>query len=59
VIGAVLRSRQAAALRGGSAPAHAFLDGYHSGLWVTIALLLAGVLLSYVTLRPVRRPLER
>jgi EmrB/QacA subfamily drug resistance transporter len=52
VIGAVLRSSQAAALRAGSAPAHAFVDGYHSGLWVTIALLGAGVVLSYVTLRP-------
>jgi EmrB/QacA subfamily drug resistance transporter len=59
VIGAVLRSRQAAALRGGSAPARAFLDGYHSGLWVTIALLAVGVVLSYVTLRPARRPQER
>jgi EmrB/QacA subfamily drug resistance transporter len=54
VIGAVLRSGQAAALRTGSNPAHAFVDGYHSGLWVTIALLAAGVVLSYVTLRPVR-----
>ena len=54
IIGAVLRSSQAAALRAGSSPAHAFVDGYHSGLWVTIALLGAGVVLSYVTLRPSR-----
>jgi EmrB/QacA subfamily drug resistance transporter len=54
VIGAVLRSRQAAALRGGSTPARAFLDGYHSGLWVTVALLAVGVLLAYTTLRPAK-----
>jgi len=52
VIGAVLRSSQAAALRSGSNPVHAFVDGYHSGLWVTIALLAVGVVLSYLTLRP-------
>jgi EmrB/QacA subfamily drug resistance transporter len=52
VIGAVLRSREAAAVRSGATPARAFVDGYHSGLWVTIALLAVGVVLSYVTLRP-------
>jgi EmrB/QacA subfamily drug resistance transporter len=52
VIGAVLRSRQGVALRGGSSAPQAFLDGYHAGLWVTIGLLAAGVVLSYVTLRP-------
>ncbi len=52
VIGAVLRSRQAGALRGGASAPQAFLDGYHAGLWVTIGLLAAGVVLSYVTLRP-------
>jgi hypothetical protein len=31
---------------------HAFVDGYHLGLWVTIVLLAAGVAVSYVTLRP-------
>jgi hypothetical protein len=31
---------------------HAFLDGYHTGLLVTIALLAAGVAVSYLTLRP-------
>jgi len=30
----------------------AFVDGYHTGLWVTIGLLAAGVLVSYLTLRP-------
>jgi hypothetical protein len=31
---------------------HAFVDGYHLGLLVTILLLAAGVVVSYVTLRP-------
>ena len=52
VIGAVLRTRQAAALRTGADPVHAFVDGYHTGLLVTIALLAAGVGVSYLTLRP-------
>jgi EmrB/QacA subfamily drug resistance transporter len=56
VIGAVLRSSQASALRAGSSPAHAFLNGYHTGMWVTIALLGLGVVVSYVTLRPGREP---
>jgi EmrB/QacA subfamily drug resistance transporter len=52
VIGAVLRTRQGAALRSGTDPVHAFVDGYHLGLLVTILLLAAGVVVSYVTLRP-------
>jgi EmrB/QacA subfamily drug resistance transporter len=52
VIGAVLRARDGSALRGGASPAQAFIDGYHSGLWLAIGLLAAGVVLSYVTLRP-------
>jgi EmrB/QacA subfamily drug resistance transporter len=52
IIGAVLRTRQSAALRTGAGPVHAFLDGYHTGLLVTIALMAAGVLVSYLTLRP-------
>jgi fucose permease len=52
VIGAVLRTRQAASLRAGSGPVHAFVDGYHTGLWVTIVMLTAGVAVSYLTLRP-------
>jgi EmrB/QacA subfamily drug resistance transporter len=52
VIGAVLRTRQSAALRAGVGPVPAFLDGYHTGLLVTIALLAVGVAVSYVTLRP-------
>jgi EmrB/QacA subfamily drug resistance transporter len=56
VVGAVLRSSESAALRSGTRPAQAFIDGYHSGLWLTIGLLAAGVVLSYVTLRPRLRP---
>jgi predicted MFS family arabinose efflux permease len=56
VIGAVLWNRDASALRGGATPPAAYVDGYHVGLWVTIALLAAGVVLSYVTLRPQRSP---
>jgi hypothetical protein len=52
VIGAVLGTRRSAALRAGTSPAHAFVDGYHAGLFVTIALLAVGVAVSYVTLRP-------
>ena len=52
VIGAILRTRQSAALRAGADPVHAFVDGYHTGLLVTIALLAAGVAVSYLTLRP-------
>jgi EmrB/QacA subfamily drug resistance transporter len=52
VIGAVLSASRGSALRGGASQAQAFIDGYHSGLWVAIALLAAGVVLSYLTLRP-------
>jgi EmrB/QacA subfamily drug resistance transporter len=52
VIGAVLRTQEASSLRAGSTAANAFLDGYHTGLWVTIGIMAAGVILSYVTLRP-------
>ena len=51
VIGAVLRTRQSSALRGGAHPVTAFLDGYHAGLYVTIALMVAGVAVSWFTLR--------
>jgi EmrB/QacA subfamily drug resistance transporter len=56
VIGAILSSRETAALRSGATAPQAYVDGYHSGLWVTIALLAAGVILSYATLRPRARP---
>jgi EmrB/QacA subfamily drug resistance transporter len=52
VIGAVLRTRQGASLRAGADPVHAFVDGYHTGLWITVLLLAGGVLVSYLTLRP-------
>jgi EmrB/QacA subfamily drug resistance transporter len=58
VVGAVLRSSESASLRSGTQPAQAFIDGYHSGLWLTIGLLAAGVVLSYLTLRPRQRPAE-
>jgi len=52
VIGAVVSTRRAASLRAGADQVHAFLDGYHAGLLVTIALMAAGVVVSYLTLRP-------
>ncbi len=55
IIGAVLRSRQGAALRGGAHPAAAYLDGYHTGLIVTVALIAAGAVVSYLALRRLPR----
>jgi predicted MFS family arabinose efflux permease len=52
VIGAVLSAVRASSLRGGATPSGAFLDGYHAGLWVAIGVTAAGVVLSYLTLRP-------
>jgi EmrB/QacA subfamily drug resistance transporter len=51
VIGAVLRAQQGAALRHGASASAAFLTGYHDGLLVTVALLVAGTGLAWVTLR--------
>jgi EmrB/QacA subfamily drug resistance transporter len=56
VIGAVLSSRQGAALRNGVAPARAFLDGYHAGLTVTIALIGAGIVVAMIALRRIASP---
>jgi hypothetical protein len=56
VIGAVLTSREGAALRSGVAPAQAFLDGYHAGLAVTLALTAAGIVVAMVALRRIARP---
>src|SRR5260370_19603241 len=50
IIGAVLRSRQGAALQAGAHPAVAYLDGYHSGLIVTVALIAPGAVASYLAL---------
>jgi EmrB/QacA subfamily drug resistance transporter len=51
VIGAVLRSREGSALHHGASASVAFLDGYHEGLLVTVALLAAGAVTGYVALR--------
>jgi EmrB/QacA subfamily drug resistance transporter len=51
IIGAILRSRESSALHHGTARAAAFLDGYHAGLIVTIALVAAGAVVSYLALR--------
>src|SRR5271166_859393 len=55
IIGAVLRSRQGAALHQGAHPAVAYIDGYHSGLIVTVALIAAGAMVSYLALRRLPR----
>ncbi len=51
VIGAVLRSREGAALHHGASAGGAFLAGYHDGLLVTVALLACGTLVGYLALR--------
>ena len=51
VIGAVLRVRQSAALTQGAHPATAYLDGYHVGLLVTVVLVAAGAVISFLALR--------
>jgi EmrB/QacA subfamily drug resistance transporter len=51
VIGAVLRARQGVALRHGVASGPAFIDGYHAGLLVTIALVAVGAVVAYAALR--------
>jgi EmrB/QacA subfamily drug resistance transporter len=55
IIGAVLRSRQGSALQHGAHPAAAYLDGYHAGLIVTVALIAAGAVVSYLALRGIPR----
>ena len=55
IIGAVLRSRQGSAIRAGAHPAVAYLDGYHAGLMVTVALIAAGAVVSYLALRRLPR----
>jgi EmrB/QacA subfamily drug resistance transporter len=57
VIGAVLRARQGSALLHGARPGAAYLDGYRAGLVLTVALIVAGAVVSYVSLRQVPRPL--
>ncbi|HMG62534.1 MAG TPA: hypothetical protein VK599_06260, partial [Streptosporangiaceae bacterium] len=55
LIGAVLRSRQGAALRHGHGASASFLAGYHAGLAFTVALVAVGVIVSYVALRKLPR----
>jgi MFS family permease len=55
VIGAILRSRQGDALHHGASPATAFLDGYHEGAFVTVALLAVGAVAGFLALRPSRQ----
>jgi hypothetical protein len=52
VIGAVLRARLNSALRSGASHSQAFLDGFHAGLYLTISLMVLGVALTFLTLRP-------
>jgi EmrB/QacA subfamily drug resistance transporter len=56
VIGAVLRSRQGAALHHGASQTVSFLDGYQAGLIVTVALVAAGAVVSFLALRQVPAP---
>jgi EmrB/QacA subfamily drug resistance transporter len=56
IIGAVLRARQGGALAHGARPAAAFLSGYHAGLMLTVALVAAGSVLSFLALRRVPGP---
>ncbi len=51
VIGAVLTSRQGAALAAGHTPADAYLIGFHAGLMLAAALVVAGGVTAYVALR--------
>jgi hypothetical protein len=53
VIGAVLRYRQGVAAGHGASAAASYLDGYHAGLLVTVALLACGTVISYTALRRV------
>ena len=55
IIGAVLRSREGVAARHGADPLHAYLDGYHAGLLVTVTLVAFGAVVSYIALRRMAR----
>ena len=56
IIGAVLRARQGTALQHGANQGVAYLDGYHAGLALTVALIAVGAVISYLSLR--RVPLQ-
>ncbi|HEX3930295.1 MAG TPA: MFS transporter [Nocardioides sp.] len=51
VIGAVLTSRQSSALASGHTPVQAYLIGYHSGLYLAAALVVAGGAMAFGALR--------
>jgi EmrB/QacA subfamily drug resistance transporter len=51
IIGAVLRTREGSSLHHGASQSAAFLDGYHAGLILTIALVAVGAVVSYLALR--------
>src|SRR4051794_18087799 len=55
VIGAVLTSRQGAALAAGHSPADAYLSGFHAGLYLAAALVIAGGAVAWVALRSAHR----
>ncbi len=58
VIGAVLTSRQGAALAEGKTPVDAFLVGYRSGLLLAAGLVIAGGVVAYTALRSAHRAPE-
>ncbi|MGC4109937.1 MAG: MFS transporter [Nocardioides sp.] len=51
VIGAILTSRQSSALASGHNPVDAYLTGYHTGLYVAAALVVAGGAMAFGALR--------
>jgi EmrB/QacA subfamily drug resistance transporter len=55
IVGAILTSRQAAVLRGGATPVHAFLSGYRLALLIAAVIVFVGAPLSLATLRARRR----
>lgn len=55
IVGAILTSRQAALLRGGATPIHAFLSGYQLALLIAAAIVFVGAPLSLATLHARRR----
>jgi MFS family permease len=57
IVGAILTSRQAAVLRGGATPTHAFLSGYQFALLIASAIVFVGVPISLYALRTPRRTL--
>jgi EmrB/QacA subfamily drug resistance transporter len=56
IIGAVLRARQSASLHAGATPTVAYLHGYQAGLLVTVALVAAGGVVSFLALRRMNQP---